>query len=107
MVSQLGRAPAGVQAVALFALAFSLTAARSASAHMGSTKTIDAEIRAAGPHLVIQVDAVDAAIAIGLGVERDSARLFERETLLRAWLTLGIQRSSYAAGCVVRSSEHG
>lgn len=61
-----------------------------ADAHMGSTKSIEARVTDGGAHLDVTIDAVDAALAIGLPTNAGPERLLERETLLRGWLVGGL-----------------
>jgi len=61
-----------------------------AAAHMGSTKSIDATVTETGAHLDVRIDAIDAALAVGLPVTADAERLLERQKLLGGWLTGGL-----------------
>lgn len=61
-----------------------------AAAHMGSTKSIDASVTETGAHLDVRIDAIDAALAVGLPVTADAERLLERQALLGGWLTGGL-----------------
>jgi hypothetical protein len=61
-----------------------------AGAHMGSTKSIDAEVTETGAHVDVRIDAIDAALAVGLPVTADPERLLERQALLGGWLTGGL-----------------
>jgi hypothetical protein len=61
-----------------------------AAAHMGSTKSIDAAVTETGAHLDVRIDAVDAALAVGLPVTAAPERLLERQALLGGWLTGGL-----------------
>ncbi len=61
-----------------------------AAAHMGSKKSIDVDAHDAGATLHVRVDAVDAALALGLPSTAPSERVLQRGALLGGWLAGGI-----------------
>jgi len=76
-----------------------LAATGTAHAHMGSTKAVQAEVTETGARLDVQVEAVDAALALGLGVSTDAADLAEHGPLIGAWLGRGLAVSGDAGPC--------
>lgn len=76
-----------------------LATAGTAHAHMGSTKAVQAEVTQAGARLDVQVEAVDAALALGLGVSTDAADLAEHGPLIGAWLGRGLVVSGDSGPC--------
>ncbi|MBK6918017.1 MAG: HupE/UreJ family protein [Deltaproteobacteria bacterium] len=92
--------PAVARLLAPFALALVGAAMPvTAQAHMGSKKTITVVTHDAGATLDVTVDAVDAAVALGLPASASHARLLGRETLVRGWLAGGITVSSDGGRC--------
>ena len=67
-----------------------LAAPTVAAAHMGSTKAIEARLTQGGAQLEVKIDAVDAALAVGLPVTAGPERLVERSQLLTGWLVGGL-----------------
>lgn len=82
--------PAVRRFLAPFAFCSALTIPALAGAHMGSSKSIEARIGESGAELSVQVDTVDAALALGLPVTADADRLARHDVLLRGWLAAGI-----------------
>lgn len=70
-----------------------------ASAHMGSTKSIEARLTDDGAALDVTIDAVDAALAVGLPMTADAARLLERDALLGGWLVGGLVVTTDGGRC--------
>lgn len=70
-----------------------------ASAHMGSTKSIEVRPTETGAELAVAIDAVDAALAVGLPVTAAPERLLERTTLLSGWLAGGLSLTSDEGPC--------
>lgn len=70
-----------------------------ASAHMGSTKSIEVARTESGAELAVGIDAVDAALAVGLPVTAAPERLLERTTLLSGWLAGGLSLTSDEGPC--------
>lgn len=89
--------------LAPFALCSSLLAPTIASAHMGSSKSIEARVDEGGARLTVQVDAVDAALALGLPVTADEDRIAKHDVLLRGWLASGIVVSGESGACTGRA----
>jgi hypothetical protein len=70
-----------------------------AHAHMGSVKAIDATLVDDGVRLMVQVDAVDAALAVGVGASATPDELRAREALVRGWLLRGLSVRRGASVC--------
>lgn len=85
--------------LATSALVTLLAAPGLAAAHMGSTKSIEARVTDTGAHLDVTIDAVDAALAIGLPTTAGPERLLEREGLLRGWLVGGLSVVADGGAC--------
>jgi hypothetical protein len=89
--------------LAPFALCSSLLLPSIALAHMGSSKSIEARVDEGGAKLTVQVDAVDAALALGLPVTADSERIAKHDALLRGWLAGGITVAGEGGPCSARA----
>ncbi len=76
-----------------------------ASAHMGSTKSIELRHTSTGATVQVEVDAVDAALAIGLPMRATPAQLDRHAPLVRGWLTAGITLDSGAGPCTSATGE--
>lgn len=70
-----------------------------ASAHAGSSKRIQAELRDDGASLHVEVDAVDAAIALGLGTSIEPDELSPHAALVSAWLGTGLRVQAEGGAC--------
>jgi hydrogenase/urease accessory protein HupE len=70
-----------------------------AGAHMGSAKFVSAEVTDRGAALEVNVESVDAALALGLGTSIDPAELNQHAPLLRAWLARGLELRDDAGPC--------
>jgi hypothetical protein len=82
----------------LFALV-ALSVPGLAAAHLGSTKAIEVTPTEAGAQLAVSIDAVDAALAVGLPVTAAPERLLERAPLLAGWLASGLSLTSDEGPC--------
>ncbi|HET6585928.1 MAG TPA: HupE/UreJ family protein [Nannocystaceae bacterium] len=76
-----------------------------AAAHMGSSKSIDAQLTEHGAALRVRVDTIDAALALGLPMDATAGDLGRHEALLRGWLTGGITITSASGPCVATADE--
>jgi HupE / UreJ protein len=74
-----------------------------ASAHMGSSKSIEARLEQGGARLTVQIDTIDAALALGLPATADAARIAKHEVLLRGWLAAGIAVAGEGGACLGRA----
>ncbi|MEX1361716.1 MAG: HupE/UreJ family protein [Nannocystaceae bacterium] len=70
-----------------------------ASAHAGSSKRVAAELSEDGARLHVEVDAVDAAIALGLGASIEPHELDPHAALVTAWLGRGLQIDGQSGPC--------
>lgn len=95
---------ARIVSLTLFATLASLVTSN-AHAHMGSVKTIDATLSDTGARLVVRVDAVDAALAVGLGTTSAHEELRAREALVRSWLSRGLSVRRGDRECVRTAGE--
>lgn len=75
-----------------------------ASAHAGSSKRVQAELHDAGASLRVEVDAVDAAVALGLGASIEPDELRPHAALISAWLGRGLRVSSEGGDCAASVS---
>jgi hypothetical protein len=80
-------------------LAAVLLAPQIAAAHMGSTKFVQAEITERGAALDVNVESVDAAIALGLGTSVSPDDLAHHGPLVAAWLARGFELRDAAGPC--------
>ena len=80
-------------------LAAVLAVPATADAHMGSAKFVRAEVTETGADLEVNVESIDAAIALGLGTSIDADDLRDHGTLLSGWLAQGLQLSDDAGPC--------
>lgn len=76
-----------------------------AAAHAGSSKRIQAEMKADGAALRVEVDALDAAVALGLGLSLEPEELEPHAALVQAWLGRGLRLEGESGPCVPRASE--
>lgn len=76
-----------------------------AAAHMGSTKSIAARVTEDGAHLDVTIDAVDAALAIGLPTTASPEQLQERGALLRGWLVGGLSVVADGGPCTPQTTD--
>jgi hypothetical protein len=74
-----------------------------AAAHMGSSKSIEARVDDDTVHLTVQVDTIDAALALGLPLTADADRFAAHDVLLRGWLTAGIVVAAQPGVCTGRA----
>lgn len=81
----------------------SLTMASPAAAHMGSTKYVEAELTPQGAQLTVNVDATDAALALGLGMTADAQELAVNDALVSGWLASGLSIEGEAGPCESRA----
>lgn len=73
--------------------------AATAHAHMGSTKSVHAAVTEHGATLDIQVEAVDAALALGLGISTDAEELQAHAALVQGWLSGGLVVAGNSGPC--------
>lgn len=100
--SLLRRALSG-SAVALLGLGLSLTAT-TAAAHAGSSKRIQAQVHPGGATLRVEIDTVDAAVALGLGASIEPDELRPHEVLVQRWLGRGLQVDSESGPCTATAT---
>jgi hypothetical protein len=74
-------------------------AATSAAAHAGSSKKIQAEVQESGASLRVEVEAVDAAVALGLGTSIDAEELRPHAALVQRWLGGGLTVEGESGPC--------
>ncbi len=87
---------AGQLALALVLVA---TAASPALAHLGSKKVVRVTHRESGPELNVEIEAVDAAMELGLGEEFDPQALEARSPQVRLWLESGLTVTADGEPC--------
>jgi HupE / UreJ protein len=75
-------------------------AATSAAAHAGSSKRIQATVSESGAALRVEVDAVDAAVALGLGTSIDPQELRPHTALVQRWLGGGLRVEGETGPCI-------
>ncbi len=80
-------------------------AATSAAAHAGSSKRIQASVTPEGAALRVEVDAVDAAIALGLGTSIEAQELRPHAILVQRWLGGGLRIEGESGPCQATASE--
>lgn len=83
---------------AVLGLGLVLTAG-SAAAHAGSSKRIQAEVHESSVSLRVEVEAVDAAVGLGLGTSVDAEELRPHAALVQRWLGGGLTVESEAGPC--------
>ncbi len=88
-----------VRLLASFALVSTFAIPSLALAHMGSKKTIDARMTETGAELEVRVDAVDAALALGMPMDSGPAELARHEPLVTSWLAGGITLVGASGPC--------
>ncbi len=79
-------------------------AATPAGAHAGSRSRIQAQMDDGGAHLRVEVDAVDAAVALGLGLSVEPHELVPHAALVQSWLGRGLRVESDAGPCPVTAT---
>jgi hypothetical protein len=82
-------------------------AATSAAAHAGSSKRIQAEVHEGGASLRVEVEAVDAAVALGLGASIDADELRPHTALVQRWLGGGLRVEGESGPCTATGSAPG
>ena len=83
---------------ATLGLSLSLTASV-ASAHAGSRSAIQAQMQDDGAQLRVEVNAVDAAVALGLGTSVQADELTPHAALISSWLGRGLRVEGDAGPC--------
>jgi len=94
-----------VRLLAPFALASAFAWPGLALAHMGSKKTIEARTTEAGAELQVQVETIDAALALGLAMDADADELGRHGPLVQAWLAGGITVTSASGPCTASTDD--
>jgi hypothetical protein len=79
-------------------------AATSAAAHAGSGRRIQAEVREGGAALRVEVEAVDAAVALGLRTSFDADDLLPHTALVQRWLGDGLRLEGEGGPCLGTAS---
>ena len=97
------RKPARLLAGSAFAVLLLVPAL--ADAHMGSSKTIEARLVETGARVHVRVDALDAALALGLPMDAGADELARHEPLVRSWLAGGIGISGDAGPCTASAGD--
>ncbi|MEM9458992.1 MAG: HupE/UreJ family protein [Myxococcota bacterium] len=100
--SLLRRALSG-SAAALLGLGLCLTTT-TAAAHAGSNKRIQAQVHPGGATLRVEVDMVDAAVALGLGASIEPDELRPHGVLIQRWLGRGLQVDSDSGLCTATAT---
>jgi hypothetical protein len=77
--------------------------APTASAHMGSKKNVRAVLVTDGVEATFEVEAIDASLAVGLGLELQSDALRERAPLVTRWLTRGVTVTAAGQPCTPKA----
>ncbi|MCA9649322.1 MAG: HupE/UreJ family protein [Myxococcales bacterium] len=80
-------------------------ASSDASAHAGSSKRIQAELYETGASLHVEVDAVDAAVALGLGLSIEPGELDPHAALVSSWLGRGLRVDGESGPCAVSPTQ--
>lgn len=75
-------------------------AATSAAAHAGTSRRIQAEVREGGAALRVEVEAVNAATALGLGASIDADALLPHAALVQRWLGDGLRLEGEGGPCL-------
>ncbi len=91
-------------AAALLGLGLSL-AATPAAAHAGSSKRIQAQLQHSGATLQVEVDAIDAAVALGLGATLEPEELRPHGVLVQSWLGRGLVVEGESGPCTSTAGE--
>lgn len=94
-----------VRLLAPFVLAATVAMPSIALAHMGSSKSIDAQLTEHGAALQVRIDAIDAALALGLPMDAGADELARHDALVRGWLTGGITVTSESGPCTATADE--
>jgi len=71
-----------------------------AHAHMGSKKNVRAELVTGGVDAMFEVEAIDASLAVGLGLDVDPQALRDRAPLVVRWLSRGVTITAAGEPCV-------
>lgn len=79
--------------------------ASSAAAHATSGRRIQAEVREGGAALRVEVEAVDAAVALGLGTSIEADELRPHTELVQRWVGSGLRLEGEGGPCVGTPSE--
>jgi len=79
-------------------------AAPPAAAHAGSSKRIQAQLQDDGADVRVEVDAIDAGVALGLGATLEPDELRPHALLVRSWLTRGLRVDGEAGPCTATAS---
>lgn len=90
-------------AAALLGLGLSL-AALPAAAHAGSSKRIQAQVQPDGATLRVEVDTVDAAVALGLGASVEAEELRPHGALIERWLGRGLRVDGESGPCTATAT---
>ncbi len=72
---------------------------QTAHAHLGSKKNVRAELLSDGVLATFEVEAVDASLAVGLGLEADPGTLMARSALIARWLSAGVNVTGAGEPC--------
>jgi len=96
--------PAGAR-LAVLALAFGALGASPARAHLGSKKVVRVTHREAGPELNVELEAVDAAMELGLGEDFELPALEARSPQVRLWLEAGLIVTADGERCAAEVGE--
>jgi hypothetical protein len=94
-----------VRLLASFTLAASFFLPAVALAHMGSKKTIDARLTETGAELDVRVEAIDAALALGLPMDAGEAELAQHDALVKGWLAGGISVTGASGPCTATPTD--
>jgi hypothetical protein len=94
-----------VRLLAPFVLATVFAAPGLALAHMGSKKTIDARMTETGAELDVRVDAIDAALALGMPMDSGAEELARHESLVKGWLAGGITLTGTSGPCTANAGD--
>ncbi|NOY93362.1 MAG: HupE/UreJ family protein [Deltaproteobacteria bacterium] len=94
------RSPSGFSSwlVLAFVLA-SVVCLPRAEAHLGSNKYIRVERTAGGVHVSVEIEAVDAAMELGLGSDASPREVLAHADALRSWLAHGVTVRADAGAC--------
>lgn len=83
---------------AVLGLGLALGAA-TAAAHAGSSTQVRAEVREGGATLHVEMEAVDAAVALGLGTSLEAEELQPHAALVQRWLVGGLRLEGEGGPC--------
>lgn len=88
-----------IRALSIFLLSGASAIAAPARAHQGSTKYVGAERTERGARLDVAVDAVDASLTAGLGLEPADDALLARGDVIAAWLARDLRVDAGGTPC--------